>query len=183
MRCTTYFLAATVAVCAVACSQEHSPSAPASSTPAATTASNCVIDALMPSEIRDPKVLAKHSTNVFVGKVTNQVGTHDELSSPTTQFGVDVLLNLKGSAENHVTVNQAGGTLDGRLCLVNNDPLLAPGAVYLFSTTHGSSSPLYAVTASGYGNIRLSGSDAAAIAAGPPTPEPDVVAKMRQAIG
>lgn len=82
-----------------------------------------------------------------------------------------------------MTVNEGGGTLDGRLCLVNNDPLHAPGAVYLFSTTHGGSSPLYAVTASGYGNVRLSGSDTSAIMAGPPTTESDVVTKMRQAIG
>ena len=81
---------------------------------------------------------------MFVGKVTSG----EELDSPTTKFDVDVLLNLKGNTENHVTVNQAGGFLDGRLCLVNNDPLLGPGAVYLLSTTHDSSFPLYAVTAS-----------------------------------
>src|ERR1700693_1050224 len=54
-------------------------------------------------------VLVGHSSNVFVGKVLSMTGTKppDDISTrSSSQYAVDVILNIKGNLRGDVVVNQ-----------------------------------------------------------------------------
>jgi hypothetical protein len=86
--------------------------------------------------VSNDKELVGASTDVFIGKVIEQVGTSDE-PYLRTHFSVEVIETIKGNATGKVIVNQAGGyeTVDGKkyLSLMEEDELLQPGETYLFS--------------------------------------------------
>lgn len=92
------------------------------------------VEALHITDLRDDRRLVGVVANVFVGRVVAQIGTtlRDEL--PQTQFQIEVLENIKGSLGGRAVVNQQGGKVGDRLVLVDGDPLLRPGQVYLFAT-------------------------------------------------
>jgi hypothetical protein len=143
---------------------------------------SCVIEAEFLPAVSDMRFIAGNSDDIFVGKVIGQSGTRVKRTGPQTQFNVKVLETLKGDVTGQMVVNQDGGVKDGSLCLVNKDPLLSVGAAYLFSTTHGPGTTWYPIIAPGYGDIKLSPEEEKNVTAGPPSPEPQVVVKMRSAI-
>lgn len=82
----------------------------------------------------DDRRLVGFADNVFLGQVLARTGQTAELSVPETQFSVEVLDSVKGSLVGTVTVNQFGGSKDGRTVLMEGDELLQPGQTYLFAT-------------------------------------------------
>lgn len=82
----------------------------------------------------DDRRLVGLADNVFVGRVLAREGQTDELAMPETQFRVEVVTTIKGSLAGTVTVNQFGGTADGRTVLLEDDELLEPGQTYLLAT-------------------------------------------------
>jgi hypothetical protein len=72
--------------------------------------------------------------NVFVGHVIAQVGTTPSGDVPETQFAVEVVESIKGTLRGKVIVNQEGGMQGVAPILFDHDPLLKPGATYLFAT-------------------------------------------------
>ncbi|WP_078410727.1 hypothetical protein [Priestia abyssalis] len=76
------------------------------------------------------------SDNVFIGKVTEQVGTKSIRARPETQFKVEVLNNIKGDLHETVKVNQQGGYEWNKIILIEGDKLLEKGKTYLFATRY-----------------------------------------------
>jgi hypothetical protein len=99
-------------------------------------------EAMYVTDVSDPQRLAGLAHNVFVGRVEGFQGTHYPDELPESLFTVEVIDNLKGELRGQVTVNQLGGVCQGvenknvedTLHLVNNDPLLVEGQLYLFAT-------------------------------------------------
>ncbi|MGE5398685.1 MAG: hypothetical protein ACM3MK_14265 [Chitinophagales bacterium] len=94
------------------------------------------------TDMKDDRKLVGISDNVFIGKVISQIGNESFIENiPATQFGVEVIDNIKGNLNGTVTVNQEGGeiTKDGQryLILHFNDSLLEPGKTYLFASATG----------------------------------------------
>lgn len=106
----------------------------------------------------DDRRLVGFADNVFVGRVLARAGQTDELSMPETQFRVEVVDTIKGSLAGTVTVNQFGGTADGRTVLLEGDPLLEPGRTYLLATRTRADLGWQTVVA-GHGRIELRGAD------------------------
>ena len=114
----------------------------------------------------DPRELVSFATNVFVGQVVEEAGSEGaQLSGPgeravsRTQFSVEVLKNVKGDAEDTVTVSQTGGydEEEGHEVLVEGDSLLQPGKKYLFATSYNSDEGWYAVVAQPFGDVLVEG--------------------------
>lgn len=128
-------------------------------------------------DVQDKRQLVGFASNVFVGRITQRVGTAGAptskpgYTSPQTQFAVEVLENIKGSLTGTVTVNQDGGERDGVPVLMDGDPLLVPGQTYLFVTRLNPQQGWYTVTTPALADIRLA--DAAQMAT--------VVAEFREA--
>lgn len=99
------------------------------------------------ADFSDDRILVGGAHNVFVGKVIKQVGNEEYSGTPSTQFDVEVIKNIKGDLNGTVVVDQLGGYKDGVLYLVNNDivapndikggtPLLTTSSTYLFTTRY-----------------------------------------------
>lgn len=99
------------------------------------------------ADFSDDRILMGSSHNVFVAKVIEQTGSEPQADSPSTQFSVEIIENLKGDLAGEVTVDQLGGYKDGVLYLVHNDTvgledesrnssLLVPGNTYLLATRY-----------------------------------------------
>lgn len=68
--------------------------------------------------------------NLFVGKVIRQSGTKSIIRNiPSSQFEVNVILNIKGNLQGTISVNQLGGSADSA-----EEGLLSPNSTYLFAT-------------------------------------------------
>ena len=78
-------------------------------------------------DLEDTPRLIGWADNVFIGKVIKQSGTKSLGGIPETQFEVEVTENIKGDLE---------GYTDEELILVENDPLLKEGQLYLFVTKY-----------------------------------------------
>ena len=118
-----------------------------------------------PWEFGDERKLAFVSTNIFIGRVVEQVGGQDIPSDggeswPRTQFSVQVLQNIKGQLAGTVIVDQDGGyyrTAQGvELILIDGDPLLEPGQTYLFAVEPSTlNESWYAIAGEGYGDVPI----------------------------
>ena len=118
-----------------------------------------------PWEFGDERRLAFVSTNIFIGRVVEQVGSQDIPSDggeswPRTQFRVEVLQNIKGQLDGTVIVDQDGGyyrTAEGVvLILIDGDPLLEPGQTYLFAVEPSTlNESWYAIAGEGYGDVPI----------------------------
>ena len=136
-------------------------------------------------DVTDPQQLAGWADAVFVGTVIEQVGTKAVGPFPETQFSVEVLQTLKGDVAGQILVNQQGGYgTDGTLYLLDDDPLIEPGATYLMSAGFLPSEN-WDTVAPRAGKVTLSAEEVAAVSDGTArrsTDEPAPVATMRDAI-
>ena len=106
----------------------------------------------------DDRRLVGFADNVFVGRVLAKEGQTDELAMPETQFRVEVVTSIKGSLAGTVTVNQFGGTADGRAVLLEGDQLLEAGQTYVLATRTRADRGWETVVAQ-HGKVRVRGSD------------------------
>lgn len=106
------------------------------------------------ADFSDDRILVGGSHNVFAGKVVKQVGSEEYSSTPSTQFDVEVVKNIKGNLNGTVVVDQLGGYKDGVLYLVHDDtvtsddieggtPLLTQGSTYLFTARYNEGKDQY----------------------------------------
>lgn len=72
------------------------------------------------------KTLVDFADNVFVGKVIEKVGQEPDKNTPSTQFAVKVISNIKGDLAGEVVVDQLGGYQNGVISLVHHDANLDP---------------------------------------------------------
>jgi len=88
------------------------------------------------ADFGDPRILAGCADNVFFGRVDAQLDVvAPEDPFPQTLFAVSVTDPLKGTVAGVVIVAQWGGRdKDGDFVVINDAPLLRPGATYLFAT-------------------------------------------------
>jgi hypothetical protein len=109
---------------------------------------------------RDDRALAAYATDIFIGRVLDQTGAAGAPTSapgqevPQSQFAVEVLHVLKGTAGGVVTVNQVGG-LDrqaGEIMLLDGDTLLRPETSELFLVVSVPERAWYQIVAAGYGH-------------------------------
>lgn len=94
-------------------------------------------------DVTNKNEVVGNSENVFLGKVIKQVGTESPNGEyvPRTQFGVQVLKNIKGELKGNEIINQSAGYVDDEngdktLVKFENQELLEPGKVYLFATMY-----------------------------------------------
>ncbi len=114
------------------------------STPVLAAAKMTIIHPLYAANYADDNILMGSSHNVFVGKVIAQVGDKELAGSPTTQFSVEVISNIKGDLKDTIVVNQLAGYRDGVLYLMDEDgKLLVPGSTYLFATRYNAEDDTY----------------------------------------
>ncbi|MDH6285883.1 hypothetical protein [Rhodococcus opacus] len=128
----------------------------------------------------DLRALAGWADAIFVGTVLQESGGTKSLpSSPETQFQVEVIESLKGTASGTVTVSQAGG----RGCQVNTGGLVSVGETYLFSTGYMAVEGWYSIagTAEELDPAEVESARRAADNPGQ-VPEPAVIGAMRAAI-
>lgn len=107
-----------------------------------------------PADFSNDRILVGASHVVFVGKVVKQTGNVDFLETPSTQFEVEVIKNIKGDLSGLVTIDQLGGYKDGVLYIVREDTLLPentkddtaplqPGSTYLFAARYNEANGQY----------------------------------------
>ena len=108
--------------------------------------------------------------NVFVGKVTKQVGTRARYENPETQFEVEVIDNIKGNLQGTTIVSQEGGYKNGVLYRSSGDitvasdgsvkdkenGLMKEGETYLFVTMYSKMGNWYDILDHPYGTKLLS---------------------------
>lgn len=117
-------------------------------------------------EAQDKKALVGASQNVFVGRVLEKVGAEgepddvsvpgvDAISSPATQFSVEVIESIKGNLDGTVTVSQHGGNgPNGQAVFLEEDPLFEPGSVYVIATNPHSRDGWQQVMAQPFGKTK-----------------------------
>ncbi len=90
------------------------------------------------TDFTDPRRVVGYTDDVFFGQVKAREGQRiGNGSDPRlrTSYSVRVLDRIKGATENTMTVTQIGGVdNDGNLVLLEEDPLLEPGRIYLLAT-------------------------------------------------
>ncbi|WP_342578105.1 hypothetical protein [Psychrobacillus sp. FSL K6-2843] len=109
-------------------------------------------------DLSDTPRLIGWADNVFIGKVIKQSGTKSLGGIPETQFEVEVTDNIKGDLEETIIVNQQGGYTKEELILVENDPLLKEGQLYLFVTKYLQEENWYTLVPV-YGDILINNND------------------------
>ena len=94
------------------------------------------IEFITVTDFSDDRRLAGFAQDVFIGRVAGEGRAIDKEPVLETQFPVDVLETIKGSAKGRVLVAQTGGHLPGgnELRLMDGDQLLVPARTYLFAT-------------------------------------------------
>ncbi len=106
--------------------------------------------------VSDDRELVGFASDVFIGKVIEEVGTSTE-PYLQTHFSVEVMETIKGNATGNVIVNQFGGYetvfVWKYLSLGEGDELLQPGETYLF-VTKGNEERGYTFP-SGYGDLLI----------------------------
>jgi hypothetical protein len=108
------------------------------------------------ADFSNDRRLAGFARDVFFGRVTGDGRTLDKQPLPETDFPVQVLGTLKGSAAGSATVVQQGGELPGRddeLVVMEGDQPLQPGETYLFATRSDPQGRRFLVAK--YGDIRV----------------------------
>jgi len=104
----------------------------------ATASKTVFAEPLYAANYADDSILMGASHNVFVGMVIAQVGNRELAGSPTTQFSVEVISNIKGNLKDTVIVNQLAGYRGGTLYVMDeNSKLLEIGSTYLFAGLMG----------------------------------------------
>lgn len=78
------------------------------------------------ADLSDDKTLVDSADNIFVGKVLKRVGDESSFGTPSTQFVVKVIGNIKGDLIGEVVVDQLGGYQSGVLSLVRHDANINP---------------------------------------------------------
>ncbi len=114
------------------------------------------VDFVAPTDFSDDRRLAGFAENVFVGRVTGDGKTTDKDPLPETDFPVQVVDTLKGSAASSVIVVQQGGQLPGRddeQVLLEGDQRLQRGQTYLFATRSDPQGRRFLVAR--YGDLRV----------------------------
>lgn len=103
----------------------------------------------------DKQAVAGRAQVVFLGEVVEQTGSEPRTHLPQSQFLVRVLESLKGDRSGVITINQQGGHRpSGQLVLVEKDPLLVPGGVYILAAKYSQKNKWYTVIPRG-GTIRV----------------------------
>ncbi|MHA7665117.1 hypothetical protein [Mycolicibacterium sp. HS_4_1] len=148
---------------------------------AAEVTAKCTREAMYKPEMLDRKSFVNIADNVFVGHVDRKTGQHVEDRELYSLFDVKVIQNLKGNLAGTVTVSQIGGSVFGKQCLMNSDPILSENATYIFTTQYSKDLNIHFILAARLGDIRLSDAEAAALTSG--GQEPPIVAEFRTAIG
>lgn len=121
----------------------------------------------------DERQLVGFADNVFVGRVTERVGSEafvgpvpesrdsaegPPATTPRTQFSVEVLDEIKGTLPDTVTVSQQGGRVEqDAVALVEGDPILQPGQTVLFATRFDEREGWHQITSAKYGDVRIEG--------------------------
>lgn len=109
------------------------------------------------TDFRDDRRLAGFADDVFVGTVVAQSGAAPSGRIPQTQFSVRVGQALKGDLSGTVVVNQQGGAVadERKFVSMEGDPMLVPGATYLFATRRSASFGNTLVPV--FGDLRVTG--------------------------
>ena len=133
--------------------------------------------------VEDNRQLVGFADNVFVGRVMERVGSDSVKNvgpavegappTPTTQFSVEVLQNIKGKLNDTVNVSQTGGQVEyaatedfpeegikkgqrvRQLVLLEEDPLLNPGEKILFVTRYDPAKDRHTIVGSLFGDSRI----------------------------
>jgi hypothetical protein len=94
------------------------------------------IEFISAADFSDDRRLAGFAQDVFIGRVAGEGRTVAKEPVLETDFSVDVVETIKGSAKGNVVVAQTGGYLPGgaELRLMEGDQLLESGRTYLFAT-------------------------------------------------
>lgn len=114
-------------------------------------------------DAKDKRKLVGYATNVFKGRVLEDVGYEGEPLSgpgnkvlPQTQFSVEVLGNIKGNITGTVVLDRTGGyDEEGREVHVEGASPPEPGREYVFSTGYDRETGWYTVVALPYGAVPL----------------------------
>lgn len=93
-------------------------------------------DILQEQGVSNDRVLVGISTNVFVAKVLQEVGSEPYLGHPYTQFQAEVLFNIEGDLRGNVIIAQKHS---------EEAPPLQPGATYVFAAIALNQKPWYQV--------------------------------------
>lgn len=116
----------------------------------------------------DKRQLVGTASNVFVGRVVEDLGTERlETRGPTsgpqiTGFEVEVLENIKGNLFGTVAVTQSGGYDEEAGQVVTpggGNELLEPGQAYLLVTNHDPEGDRYGISAPPFGMVRIADVD------------------------
>lgn len=123
----------------------------------------------------DKRELVAFADNVFVGRVTKQVGnvslptSSPDARVPESQFAVEVIDNIKGRLQGTVKVSQFGGPVDvvverggervteRKVDLIEGDPLLKPGELVLLATRPSDSGDGHTIVAQPFADRRIRG--------------------------
>lgn len=123
--------------------------------------------------VADKRQLVAFADNVFVGRVTKQVGSvslptsSPDVRLPESQFAVEVIDNIKGQLQGTVEVSQFGGPVDvvvergGRrvtertVDLMEGDKLLKPGELVLLATRPSDSGGGHTIVAQPFADRRI----------------------------
>lgn len=140
----------------------------------------CQREAFYTDNVTNQNKFVHGAQNIFVGKVAKESGQHIEKRDIYTLFKVDVMQNIKGNLSGEINLAQFGGRVDGHECLQNSDPLLSTDAVYVFVTKYSPNIDMHFIAASGYGDLRLTGDEAVAVANS--GPEPATITEIKDAL-
>ncbi|MFA6495460.1 MAG: hypothetical protein WCV87_03865 [Candidatus Paceibacterota bacterium] len=119
-----------------------------------------------PPEVDSVVGLISITDNIFIGKVKQRIGFLSKGGYPTTQYSVEVLSNIKGSAVKSITLTQGGvgySPKTGNFYIVDDDigriasgkinpedVYLKTGGTYLFATGYNPKTNIYGISAAPY---------------------------------
>lgn len=107
----------------------------------------------------DREVVGAHE-NVFVGKVTTDLGSTPFDAIVQRQFNVEAIYNVKGDLDGQVIVSQIGSYADGNFFAFsesgNATPTLQVGSTYIFATRRNSEKNWHVLSSHGSGIKLLS---------------------------
>ena len=124
------------------------------------TAEPRIVHLDLATDVTDDRKLAGIADNVFIGRVTKELGRTSDIGYRETQFRVEVLESLKGSLPAVVTINDNGSTLHNGGVWIFEDALVLPeiDKSYLFATRYYQEKDWHTVVSGGYGRIEIAGS-------------------------
>lgn len=126
---------AVIALIAVACAPTSiGPDERAGAVPAHQDGSVTTLSASWAWGYANLAELAAHADAVVVGRIAGIAYQGPDPQDPTlprTRYDIEVERSIAGEAPTELQVVQTGGPLDGRLAIVEGDPLMRPGETYL----------------------------------------------------